>query len=929
MKKIVYIIAALAALASCQKEIAAPRNEHSGRYAEGKATLHFRVSTGVSDTKAGAFADEAAVNTLRLVVFDEEGFVSEVVPATLDETGKKSGEYVATLSLSYEHRTIHFIANYTGTIPFGTAEDAIATLYTSDKYDAYWQMVDMPDGITVKADDNGDPILDSGNNMQFDESVISALDNIVLIRNYAKFTLTSSASDSNLQIESAIVIGTADQGAVAPYNREKSAFVSNYANYTYPADLIAALKYNGCIPESAVPTTYSSDAVWTEAVSGACTIYSYERELPLSNPPFILVKGKYGTTAAARSAASSTYYKINLRDTDEKYFPILRNYNYKINIKNVAKAGEATIQEAIDGPGSGDISTDINFLDLTNISNGEARIFVSFTDKVLVSGNALQLKYKFIPDMTDPDTTANGDVTITKGASGYFGPIFPATGNTDVVITTTEDGDHYRIVTLDPRDPDQYNRTQTLTLTGHYTDKNGEPATISRIISFTLREKPEIILSCAATVAKTANTALPLAIKIPGGLSQSMFPLDMMIEAEKGTLSPSTSTSIQEAEKNLPVRYGTSLFDSSRPGYYFIRQITWSEYEAATLTDGYKSFNAAFITTAAASATAIKVRNNYFIDGNTYFKNTGDPDGFHLLKFEDNLKYGATGVSTDFSFFMTSTTPVTVTITDGKKGTSNTYTHTPTQAGLQTISGIVPDTKGNKVTVSLAATGYTTQSLDKYWYATIPVGTSSLGTFCPDGTDFGGDSEGSVTSEGVVYAGLNTTTALANVPVNVTRTGTMTTVPAPVISTAKSTRYGDSGSRTYAFNFTISNYDSNKYQYYWSTSNSSTSTKTEITSSNGDLIGAQSSRDVYIWAKHKTSGTFCTTPAHINAPTGSGTQVAAVTAGNAGVFNYTYSITGPVVATDVEFNSNVSDSNTIYLFYPGQGSLKTYPLSSL
>ena len=927
MKKTIYtIIAALVALTSCQKELSGPQNEHPGRYAEGRATIHFKVSTDAS-TKAGAFADEAKVNTLRLVVFDEEGFVSEVVPATLDETGKKSGEYVATLALSYEHRTIHFIANYTGTIPFGTAEDAIATLYTSDKYDAYWQMVDMPDGITVMADNNGDPILDSGNNMVFDDSVISALDNIVLIRNYAKFTITS-ASGSNLQIESACVVGTANQGAVAPYNREKSDFVTNYANYDYPADLIAALEYNGCIPESAVPTTIT-DAVWADVESGACTIYSYERELPLSNPPFILVKGKYGTTAAERSAASSTYYKINLRDSAENYFPILRNYNYKINIKNVAKAGEATIQEAIDGPGSGDISTDINFLDLTNISNGEARIFVSFTDKVLVSGNAIQLKYKFIPDMTDPNTTANGDVTITKGESGYFGPIFPATGNTDVVITSNEDGDHYRIVTLDPRDPDQYNRTQTLTLTGHYTDKNGEAATISRIISFTLREKPEIILSCAATVAKTANTALPLAIKIPGGLSQSMFPLDMMIEAEKGTLSPSTSTSITEAEKNLPVRYGTSLFDSSRPGYYFIRQITWSEYEAATLTDGYKSFNAAFVTTAAASATAIKVRNDYFIDGNTYFKNTGDPDGFHLLKFEDNLKYGATGVSTDFSFFMTSTPTVTVTITNGKKGTSTTYTHIPTQAGLQTISGIVPDTKGTAVTVSLTADGYTQQSLDKYWYATIPAGTSSLGTFCPDGTDFGGDSEGTKTSEGIVYAGLNTTTALAEVPVNVTRTGTMTAVPAPVISNARSTRSGGSGERKYAFNFTIDNFDSSKYQYYWSTSDSATSSKTEITSSNGDIIGAQSSRDVYIWAKHKTSGTFCTTPAHINAPTGSGTQNATITNGNAGVFNYTYSITGPAVATDVEFNSNVSDSNTIYLFYPGKGSLKTYPLSSL
>lgn len=618
MKKTIYtIIAALIALTSCQKELSGPQNEHPGRYAEGRATLHFKVSTGASDTKAGAFADEAKVNTLRLVVFDEEGFVSEVVPATLDETGKKSGEYVATLALSYEHRTIHFIANYTGTIPFGTAEDAIATLYTSDKYDAYWQMVDMPDGITVKADNNGDPILDSGNNMVFDDSVISALDNIVLIRNYAKFTITS-ASDSNLQIESACVVGTANKGAVAPYNREKSDFVTNYANYTYPADLIAALEYNGCIPESAVPTTIT-DAVWADAVSGACTIYSYERELPLSNPPFILVKGKYGTTAAERSAASSTYYKINLRDSAENYFPILRNYNYKINIKNVAKAGEATIQDAIDGPGSGDISTDINFLDLTNISNGEARIFVSFTDKVLVSGNAIQLKYKFIPNMANPNTTANGDVTITKGESGYFGPIFPATGNTDVVITTTEDSDHYRIVTLDPRDPDQYNRTQTLTLTGHYTDKNGEAATISRIISFTLRQKPDIQLSCSE-VASAAGWPLHLSISIPGGLSKSMFPLDMLIEAEQNSLSPNNNATNATA-KNLPVRYGKSMFDEDIPGYHFVRQITWDEYEAATVnSSGYKTFLAEFVTTMDESSTNIKVRNaDYFTDGNTSF----------------------------------------------------------------------------------------------------------------------------------------------------------------------------------------------------------------------------------------------------------------------------------------------------------------------
>lgn len=655
MRKIFFIaIAIIATFVSCTEDNVKVTTQSTGRYAEGYATLDFSVMTSAPGTRAGVFTDDAVIKTLCLVVFDEEGFVSQIAPATLaepntvaDKNNKRN--YKATLALSYEHRVIHFLANidYT-TIPFGTEEETIASLSTTDKYDAYWQKIDMPDGITVKADENGDPVLVDGN-MVWDESVKNKLKNIPLIRNYAKFTLstsrnTSGISISNLDIVAACVVGASDKGAVAPYNRATSEFVTDYDDYDTPAALITAHKYDGCIPEDANPTVY--DNSWTDAdEKGVCTIYSYERETPTSSPAFILVKGRYGVSQEERDAATPTYYKINLRDANEKYFPILRNYDYKINIHSVAKAGYANVQDAIDGPGSGDISTDLNYLNLTNISNGEARIFVSYTDKVLVSNNKVELKYKFIPDIKNaPTVTANGNVEVIPGDYGYYGKIF-VNDESDIKIKS-EDSDNYMTVELTPRTPDAYNRTQTIIVRGNYTDAEGNDATISRIVSFTLREKPQITLTCNSPIARKSGTPFPLTISIPGGLSESMFPLNIMIEAKDGTLTPNTAAT-NPADKNLPVRYGPSMFDASIPGYYFVRQITWDEYDDATVTDGQKSFTAAFKTTVAASATDIIARNEYFFDGEASFIN---PEVTAKLYYDNNRSTTATDFVTGLPY---------------------------------------------------------------------------------------------------------------------------------------------------------------------------------------------------------------------------------------------------------------------------------------
>lgn len=938
MKKIfsiIYVFAALAVLSSCTDLFSIDNQPTGESITEGKVLVEFSVRSTDPQVVTKTLANDPNITSIKLVVYDQNGVYVEQIDATLDPTDNASGKWKANLSLSDSPRYIHFLGNYTETVPFGTEVEIISQLSTDD--DAYWQRVYLP---KISSTLVGDPAY-----LQFDQ--YSYLENIILVRNYSKVTLTANLDSGTtaFEITSAALYNIPDHGTVAPYSASNSSFVVNYQNYTTPAALQATPTpaYATNIPKTfSLTSPDTSDFI--EDVSGVVTMYMFEKEIPLDDASFIIVKGKFDSDGdGVLTDETDTYYKINLKDDDGNYYPIFRNFEYKINIRKVSAPGLSSLDDAVASPGSGDISTDTRYKSLTNISNGEARIFVSHTEMVLVSSNAVQVKYSFIPDLSYPSTVDNSStaVTISQGPASTLGAVFSS-----VTCDQTVVADGFTTITITPNAPNEYAKKQTLIITGHYTDSEGQPATISREVVFTLREKPQLTLTCLTSagvvtseIAKTKETPFILRIGIPDGLAESMFPLDLAIEAKERTISSNTSI----AGASLPCTTKPSLFSSTAPGIQFVKTISYAEYTAATAdSNGYKHFDTYFKTNAAVSATEVKVANDYFFDGRTYFKNTGDADSFSGLSFSKDLRIG-TGTldaavksrTTDFTFFMTSDDDVTVTISGANytgsemTGSSGTYTYTPTASGLQTIHGLVANTYGGGITVSLSATGYASKSLTEYRYGIVRA-NSVQHTTSDLTNNFGITSwSGDKGSAELTATFTGTPSFTFKVPIVVTRSGTENNFNAP---TGSVERRNGSGSGKRNYRYTISNYSSD-YNYYYSETNPGTDltigTLISDISSSQFTIGNNdqpNSKTIYIRAERK-----------INGKTSSGWSTFAyngssnVTQDSQGKYytNLRYSFTGPEADTQVDFNGAVTSSTQTFSLTYGTDNFGSITVSAL
>lgn len=735
MKRFFYIFAALLAMVSCsQKEELMPENTKGNQIVDGMLKVEFTVHDPSFKPASKAFGDNLDVDamTMKVVVFDQHGVYLSQSDADLVKTGVGTGTYSAYFPVSDkdEMRIVHFLGNYSETIEYGTELEVISQLIVTDKVDGYWQRKEI---ANLKAREvNGDMTLEHGED----------LDNIVLIRNFCKLTISAMAG-SNLEISQAYIYNVPDAGSIAPYSSEKSGFVgstkggfiTDYSSYTTTKKLIDA-GYDACVPLNSNLIEHHNTDVLVNAEGTEIHLFSYEREMPLNDPPFIIVGGYFGKTpgdiAAAKTANRETYYKINLRDQDENYFPLLRNFDYKIAISEVRGEGSTSIDEALASPGSGDISTDVRFNSLTEISNGEAKMMVTETEVMLVSNAQHEIKFKFIPDITDLDAngndiSANGsEVTITLGDEGSTGAVFAS--ESMIVKADSDDAQGWRTITFIPEEPGANPRKQSVEITGTYDDPtDDDPSdgtrqlTISRTITFLLREKPQLTASVrnAASTSSiseleaTKETPFVLRVGVPAGLPSSIFPVELKIEASANSITP---------VDHLPVTSAKSTLDSRKPIIVYTKTVNFSEYTAAPHSNGEALFDIKFKTNKAASATDILVHHNLFQPTLTYFTNPGSPargGRFDLVQIEQYEPENAL-----LKFYVLSTgTPITIDLgpfatPSGKNvsemhqvGSSTQYTFTPTEAGLQEIGLTLSDTKGCRFTLS--ADGFTTAHAER------------------------------------------------------------------------------------------------------------------------------------------------------------------------------------------------------------------------
>ena len=636
MKKLVYIFSLLLLACACNLEDFEPQTSRDAD----KVRLSLSLSVPEAQSLTRAMDDKPQLQTLHLVVFDQNGMLVEyaqaqnLVKATEND---KLYTFDVELTISDTPRHIHFVGNSPSTPKFGMETDVMTAMETKSGADAYWYRKTID---KIEANEDGTPT----------DATKAAFGVIPLVRNFAKIVVTESAD--NFELLSYAIAGRPKKGKVAPYNRKSGDF-QGFVNTDGSMKTYEELTAEGY--DAFSPTGVGLDFDLKDSDFNNNPKYVYERETPLSDASYVIVKGFYN------GGSKPVYYKVNLRDDAGNYVPLRRNFQYKINISSVTRNGYATVADAVASSGTGDISTDKDYIPLTNISDGEVRLTVEYTSKTLVTKDPVTLKVKFDKVGTNQKLDL-GILTATPGPVGETGAVI---GSVSDNPTKNDDGSYTYTYTITPVTDIGGQKTQSLIITGTYTLDGGKSyLSISREVSYTLMQKKTMDAKCIPSeVLKKQGQEFDLQITIPGGLGESMFPLEFSIEAVELSITPKND--------NMPVSSGTSTIENSASGrvgkssFWFVKTLSWEEYKP----NQPNSFLCHFATNKAISATDIYVSNPYFNQTSCKLGN------YVPLKF-DNLKYNMSVYPEEEG------TPVTFTFTTSAR---------PSQGNITvTLTGLLP-----------------------------------------------------------------------------------------------------------------------------------------------------------------------------------------------------------------------------------------------
>lgn len=556
----------------------------------------FSVRIPEMQVASRVFSETPEIKSLKLLVFDKEGYFSYQADATrtFPETSDPVEEiitYSVNLKPTTEKRIIHFIANYTpSSTPYQSEEEMIGNMeITGDKNDVYWQRVVFENGLNGQENNEG--------SFTFDETTISKLQNVPLVRNYVKITVIETAD--NFELTGFSIINRPTNSTVAPYIMSGATETSNgsFANYeasfTYKG--ITSQGYHGSMPKNlGLVTDTETDMVTTEST------YIFERRQPKDETvTSILIKGTYKGT--------SGYYKIDIIDSNHNAYDLLRNFEYKITITDVYATGEDR-NVAISGAASNNLTASTIVKNYTNISDGVSRLYVSFTDTTVVNTNEIMLKYKYIPDITN-GTSSNGDVTINETDPD----------NDDIIASLVrEESDDtqnnvstgWRTIKITPQVA-RATTTHTIRITGTH-PTTGE--LLIRDVNITYANITDMSVSCdPIQVEQLMDEEVDILLNLPEGLLKKYFPLEFKIEAAKLSIYPDANSDY------MPLEVGASIVQDKQAAqsYYFVKTVTYQDYTAA---DNHV-IRCNFKTNKDESASMVYVYNKFWGTKSTNFTN--------------------------------------------------------------------------------------------------------------------------------------------------------------------------------------------------------------------------------------------------------------------------------------------------------------------
>lgn len=451
-------------------------------------------------------------------------------------------------------------------------------------------------------------------------------------------------------------------------------FFINYQNYSLDQISSEPFNYSGYSPSDQSYNYYTapghaepgvpleSDMVaWDNEHPEKNVLFVYERTLPTSSTHatrIIILAERIDQNGVSDG---DRFYALDIVNTEGVAIPLLRNQSYTVHLLNIeAGSGEEDLDDAATAT-SATVTGDPNYQDLINISDGKSSIGTSFTEKFYVQPQEDFVMFRYIPtNITDDNYSANQEgnerVTIKVGAvfdhdTGVFTELTPAEASAAGVLAfKTENGAYkvwiskdqsnnviqyvylhnsWEVATQDQIDNpalekwgmiryqlnESYNdadgyfsgaRSQAIRVIGTY---NGKEMTRNVIIKTSPRQ--ELFVTCQKKyVAERAGERQIVSIRIPSGLSRSVFPLEFTIEPDGYSLTPVGDV--------LPVSYGTSTIDGkNEPAFYFVKTLTQAAYDnLSTVDKDWKVFDCTFKTTVARNQCRVYVKNRFFKDDN-------------------------------------------------------------------------------------------------------------------------------------------------------------------------------------------------------------------------------------------------------------------------------------------------------------------------
>lgn len=652
MKRLLYILSLMVLALACTPEL--KDTGLDGADLEGKVLIDFSVQIPDTGPATKAMAEEPALENLMVAVFDTEGYLVEYAFASEGtEYATVNGDeciYKVALTQSKESRIIHFIGNAPESLRFGTEETVLSYVKSelgSANEDLYWYRREVPS--ISGTNQTLEPIY------QATPDTKAAFDNIPLIRNFARISLVNAAT-SDFELESWTVVNTYKTGTCAAYNTSNGTFVDyfKYVESQEPTlqelgikelgeaktlDSLIRENYRGNVPAN--PAKVSVDDAKLSLLGPSDYYYAYERDIT-PDPAYIIAYGTYKGDGKGKKC----YYKIGLYDNDGKSFPLLRNFQYTLTITKVERAGYDRFEEASTSTGSGNISTAQETLSLVYISDGVASLSVDYTEKMIVAvpeEGHIDLGFKFIKDVENntPGDLSNVRVIVNK-PEGTAGAAI-AKVNGAVVTAGDEITPNDWTLEITPVTPTSASKKQSLTIKADYTKGEGAGAqtiTLQRTVTYIVWEKQSLVVECIPDeIPRERGSDMDLQVTLPGGLSSSMFPLDLKIEAANLSITPNNE------KDHMPVQTGKSIINSSKSAFYFIKTVQWAEYLASKLVTCY------FKSNKDQSDSWVYVANDYFLTANDEFT-TYVASHFDQLRFSDDLVPCVEEVPVDFSFTM-------------------------------------------------------------------------------------------------------------------------------------------------------------------------------------------------------------------------------------------------------------------------------------